>query len=131
MQLFSALESIRHYLSGYQTLTVLYRVSDQRFDAAYNAVKTAFPQVRYIKQSEKPHKDFKPLLVQAIFDSPSEYIVFGVDDMIVKDFVDLNFCRQMIEKTGAYGFFLRFGRHIQQSYMFQKSASGSSECSVE
>jgi len=120
MQLFSALESISHYLRGYQTLTVLYRASDSRFDAAYHVVKGAFPQVRYIKQSDNPRKDFKPLLLQAVFNSPSEYIVFGVDDMIVKDFVDLNFCKQMIEKTGAYGFFLRFGRHIQQSYMFQK-----------
>jgi len=121
MQLFSALESIRHYLSGYQTLTVLYRVSDNRFDAAYNVVKSAFPHVRYIKQSENPRKDFKPLLVRAIFDSPSQYIVFGVDDMIIKDFVDLNFCRQMLEKTGVYGFYLQFGRHIQQSYVFQRS----------
>jgi hypothetical protein len=120
MQLFGALESIQHYISGYQTLTVLYRVSDERFDAAYNLVKAVFPQVRYIKQSENPRKDFKPLLVRAIFDTPAEYIVFGVDDMIIKDFVDLNFCRQMIEKTGAYGFYLRFGRHIQQSYTFQK-----------
>jgi glycosyltransferase involved in cell wall biosynthesis len=120
MQLFSALESIQRYLSGYQNLTVLYRVSDLRFDAAYNLVKTAFPQVRYIKQSDTPRKDFKPLLLRAVFDTPAEYIVFGVDDMIIKDFVDLSFCRQMVEKTRAYGFYLRFGRHIQQSYLFQK-----------
>jgi glycosyltransferase involved in cell wall biosynthesis len=121
MQLYSALESIRHYLAGYQTLSVIYRASDNRFDAAYNLVKASFPQARYIKQSENPRKDFKPLLLRVISESPGDFIVFGVDDMIIKDFVDLNFCRQMIEKTGAYGFFLRFGRHIQQSYMFQKS----------
>jgi len=120
LQLFSALESVQQYLTGYQTITVLYRVSDNRFDAAYNMVKTAFPLVRYLKQSENPRKDFKPLLLRTILNSPSEYIVFGVDDMIIKDFVDLNFCQQMMEKTGAYGFFLRFGRHIQQSYMSQK-----------
>jgi glycosyltransferase involved in cell wall biosynthesis len=120
LQLYGALESIYRYLTNYQTLTVLYRVSDARFNAAYELVKASFPKVRYIKQSDTPRKDFKPLLVHAIFDSPAEYIVFGVDDMIMKDFVDLKFCRQMLEKTGAYGFYLRFGRHIQLSYMFKK-----------
>lgn len=115
MQLFGALESIYHYVTNFQTISVLYRVSDQRFEDAYNLVKASFPKVRYIKQSENPRKDFKPLLLHAVFDSPSEFIVFGVDDMIMKDYVDLNLCKQMLEKTGAYGFYLRFGCHIQQS----------------
>ena len=120
LQLYSALESIYRYVSGYQNLTVLYRASDARFDAGYHAVQSAFPKARYIKQSDRPRKDFKPLLLHAVFDSPAEYIVFGVDDMIMKDFVDLSVCRQMLEKTGAYGFYLRFGRHIQQSYMWKR-----------
>ncbi|MBF8262945.1 MAG: hypothetical protein HW387_610 [Parachlamydiales bacterium] len=123
LQLYGALESIQHYVTGYQFLTVLYRASDDRFNAAYNLVRAAFPKARYVLQSDTPRKDFKPLLLQSVFDSPSEYIVFGVDDMVIKDFVDLSFCRQMLEKTGAYGFYLRFGRHIQQSYMQQKAQS--------
>ena len=117
LQLYSALESIQRYVTGYQNLTVLYRASDGRFDDAYNTVKSAFPKVHYIKQSDQPRKDFKPLFLQALSDSPSPYVFFGVDDMIIKDFVDLTMCRQMIEKTGAYGFFLRFGRHIHHSFM--------------
>ena len=72
LQLYGALESIQRYVSGYQALTVLYRASDERFNAAYDTVKSAFPKVRYVKQSDNPRKDFKPLLTQAIFDSPAD-----------------------------------------------------------
>src|SRR5690606_30414501 len=46
-----------------------------------------------------------------------EYILFGVDDLILKDFVDLKVCMDLLEKTGAYGFYLRLGQHIRHCYM--------------
>lgn len=120
LQLYAALESIDRYVTGYRSLKVIYRASDDRFSEAYRSLKTTFPKVQFIQQSQNPRKDFKPLLTRTLSESSSEYIIFGVDDMIIKDYVDLNLCRQMLEKTGAYGFYLRFGRHIHQCYMMQK-----------
>lgn len=116
IQLLGALESTTRYIKGVETISVLYRASDQRFETAYSNIKVLYPNVHFVPQSDTPHKDFKPLLLQTIEDSSSEYILFGSDDMIVKDFVDLLFCQEMLEKTGAYGFYLRLGSNIQNAH---------------
>ncbi len=117
LQLFATLESIYRYFIGYQEISVLYRVSDERFAYAYDKVQQAFPAVRFVRQSGSPRKDFKPILLKLLFDSPSPYILFGVDDLIIKDFADLQFCVEKLESSGAYGVYLRFGRHIRSCYM--------------
>ena len=116
LQLYACLESIHRYISGFEKISVLYRASTDKFDAAYKKVKAVFPRTHFLAQSKEYKKDFKPLLMKAVFDSSAEYILFGVDDIVVKDFTDLNFCREMMEKTDAYGFYLRFGRHISHCY---------------
>ncbi|MDE3045307.1 MAG: glycosyltransferase family 2 protein [Verrucomicrobiota bacterium] len=116
LQLYATLESADRLITGLEKTTVLYRASDDRFRTAYAEVQQAFPQVAFISQGSEPKKDFKPLLLKAVFGSPSEYILFAVDDLIVKDAVDLHSCMEMMEKTGAYGFYLRFGRHVQHCY---------------
>jgi hypothetical protein len=114
LQLYASLESIQRYITGFENLTVLYRASDESYAAGYEKVKDAFPVARFVMQSEG---DFKPKLEKIVFNSPSEYILFGADDVIVKDFVDLKVCMDQMEKTGAYGFYLRFGRHINHSFL--------------
>ena len=46
----------------------------------------------------------------------SNYIVFAVDDIIVKDFIDFNHCITMLEQTKAYGFYLRLGKNLTECY---------------
>ncbi len=117
LQLYACLESLQRYMTGFQTVTVLYRVSNPSFEAGYEKVKDAFPLVQFVAQSfDDPKHDFKPKVESIVFGSPSKYILFGVDDIIVKDFVDLSVCMDQLEKTGAYGFYLRFGRHIRHCY---------------
>ena len=121
IQLYACLESVQRYMTGFENCTVLYRASDAKYDAGYEKVKNAFPQVSFVAQSKKdPKHDFKPNVQKILFDSKSEYILFGVDDIIVKDFVDLSLCMQQMEKTGAYGFYLRMGRHINHCYQFDQ-----------
>ncbi len=117
LQLLAALESIQRHLSGSFACTLLYRSSDARFDAAYKEVLALFPTVRAVKQSAK---DFKPLLEEILSESPAEYVLFCADDLVMKDAVDLDLCRRMLEQTGAHGFYLRFGRNIQHSYLAGK-----------
>lgn len=128
LQLYACLESIHRYMKGFHTLSVLYRASQEKFAAAYKQLEAAFPQVRFLSQSKNYKKDFKPLLMKAVFNSPSPYILFGVDDIIVKDFTHLASCMEQMEKTGAYGFYLRFGKHI--SYCYQAAAEQSVPLSI-
>lgn len=123
IQLYAFLESLHRYLTNVSSISVIFRASDERYDLAYEEVQKAFPAARWMRQSERPHKDFKPLVLDAIKQSPSPHLIFAVDDIVIKDFVDLSKCIQMLEKTKAYGFYLRLGLHVNYCYMedaFQK-----------
>lgn len=120
LQLYACLESVQRYMTGFENLFVLYRASNDSFASGYETVKDAFPLVQFVAQSSSdPKHDFKPHVLK-LLDSPSQYILFGVDDIIVKDFVDLKFCMDQLEKTDAYGFYLRFGKHIRHCYQTGK-----------
>ncbi len=121
LQLYATLESICRHVAGLDRLSVLYRASDERFEAGYQELQRQFPGVKFFKQGQDPRKDFKPLVLKAIFGSPSEYILLSSDDLIVKDEVDLKTCMDAMEKTGAYGFFLRLGLNIVHSAESKKA----------
>ncbi len=118
MQLYACLESIQKYVKGPYQVTVLYRASNDRFAAGYEKVKEDFVGVQYLLQ--KTEDDFKPLLLQTLFDNPSsDYALFAVDDIIVKEGIDLNNCIAAMQKTQAYGFYLKLGKHTNYSYMLK------------
>lgn len=120
MQLYSLLESIEKYVSGLNKISIIYRCSHERFFQAYLNVKKNFPKAQFIKQSKKPHTDFKLLTMKSIFyneNEQTEYILFAVDDLIIKDYIDLNQCIKSLNNTDAYSFSLRLGEHINYCYM--------------
>lgn len=121
LQLFACLESIQRYLSGVECVYVLCRASDEKYRAGYQEVAEEFPDVQFVFQGKEFKKDFKPLFLKAVFESPSEYVVFGTDDQIVKDEADLSDCIEMMSKTKAYAFYLRLGSHITHSYQLNRS----------
>ncbi|MBX7067318.1 MAG: glycosyltransferase [Parachlamydiales bacterium] len=94
-QLYACLESIQRYVAGFEKLTVLHRGNNS---SAYKQVQDAFPAVIFTENWKG---------------SPSEYVLLGTDDQIVKDFVDLKLCMDQMEKTGAAGFFLKLGQNIE------------------
>jgi glycosyltransferase involved in cell wall biosynthesis len=116
LQLYAFLESFYAHASGWGEVQVLYRASDQDYVRAYEEVERAFPDAVFIRQSDEPHEDFKPHVLKAVFESPAEYVVFAVDDAIVKDRIDLGECARALAQTGAYGFYLSFGNHVNYSY---------------
>jgi hypothetical protein len=119
MQLYATLESMSRYFSNYERISILCRADDERYRKGYAEVESAFPHVHFVYQSSK--SDFKPLLLQELFSSSSSpYIAFAVDDQIVTDFVDLKSCAAKLEKTAAYGFYLRLGQKITYSYQCNK-----------
>jgi hypothetical protein len=117
IQLYALLESAEKYVKGLEQILVIYRSSEEKFKEGYDKVQQRFKAVKFLQQGKEPAKDFKPLFLKAAFKSPSPYIIFAVDDMIVKNPVDLEECAELLEKTGAYGYYLRLGSHVDYSYM--------------
>ncbi|MCX5921947.1 MAG: hypothetical protein NTX86_01305 [Candidatus Dependentiae bacterium] len=116
LQLFALLESIEQYVYGLGTTHIIYRASSEQMNDAYNEVQNRFSNATYIAQGSAPQADFKPLTLQAVFDSPSAYIIFAVDDDVMTDYVDLDECVELMEQYQAYGFYLRLGNNITECY---------------
>jgi len=117
MQLYALLESITKYMTGINTATIIYRTSNDAFDNAYTCVKNDFPTVNFIKQNRK--EEFKSLVLHAMSKTLADHIIFTVDDIIVKDYVNLNECIRYLEQTHTYGFYLRLGTHLSACYSEQ------------
>lgn len=119
LQLYALMESIGKYITGIINVSVLYRVSNDEFDSAYNRCFENFRKryaIHAIKQGSSPRQDFKPITLSLLEKSTARYILFAVDDIIVTDYVDLNQCISALEQYNAYGFYLRMGKDISYSY---------------
>lgn len=116
MQFYALLESVHKYITNLNQIYVLYRTSNEEYDAAYHEIKDNFPQIKCIKQGSQPRQDFKPLLLECFLSCQTEYIMFAVDDDIVNDYIDVSECINAIEQTDAYGFYLRAGTNIIKHY---------------
>ena len=114
LQLYALLESLELYATDINSITTIYRTSNERYDAAFNEVALQFPRVKFLHQQS--FHDFKPLTLQALEGSSSDYVVFAVDDNIVKDSVALHECITWLENTNAYGFYLKLGTHLDYCY---------------
>jgi hypothetical protein len=122
LQLYALLESLGKYCRGIHEAHVIYRTSSEQFEHGYDIVKHDFSHVYYYQQGSNPHKDFKPLVLAAVFGSPSPYVIFAVDDIIVKKEIDLTACIDALEKYNAYGFYLRLGLHLNNCYSYGSKA---------
>lgn len=115
LQLYALLESVKLYVNGLEEIMVIYRASDTAFEDAYGKVRTDFPHVDFYCQQNPPY-DFKPLTLNCTNKNCNNYILFAVDDVVVKDQVDVNDCINQMEKHDAYGFFLRLGKNLNYCY---------------
>ena len=115
LQLYALLESMEKYVKGLQNISVIYRSDDEKFTKAYEKVNKRFSNVNFIMQTH-PKKDFQPLLLDTLQRS-NDYIIFAVDDILFKDYVDISHCLESLEKTKSYFFSLRLGDHITYHYM--------------
>ena len=118
LQLYALLESLQRYTTDIRSTSIVYRTSNERYNKAFHAVAEQFPHIQLLHQ-QNIH-DFKTLTLQALEESTSDYIIFAVDDNIVKDFVSLDECITWLEKTNAYGFYLKLGSHLNYCYTENK-----------
>ena len=106
LQLYALLESIEKYCQNIDKITVIYRSSGEEYNAAYDEVSGDFPDVKMVRQTAKPHKDFQMHVLSALRRGSSQYFIFAVDDIIITDVIDAGEGIAALRKTGAYGFFL-------------------------
>jgi len=116
LQLYALLESTEKYVTGLGKTVVIYRSSSQNFHVAYDKVLASFPWAEFWEQGIYPQADFKPLTMKALNATTSSHVIFAVDDIVVKDYVDLTQCAKLLKMTGAYGFYLRLGEHLNDCY---------------
>lgn len=91
-----------------------HRTDDHVYENSYLIVKKRFTNISYIQQSNNRHHDFKSLVINAVKQNSARYITCAVDDIIITDYIDLNKCVEALDKTNAYGFYLRLGKNIDQ-----------------
>lgn len=128
LQLYAHLESVYTYLKHVNSIQVIYHAADKEYAQGYEHVKRDFPHVTYYQQStSNPKGDFKHLLTQALNRCPSKYMMFAVDDIIVKDFCDLHECTNALNHTHAYAFYLRMGLNITELYSVNTAVRSSNE----
>jgi len=121
LQLYALLESIEKNVRGLESIQVIYRSSSESFEQAYQEVQNSFSNVRFKKQQKAPY-DFKHLVIESVFaSSTSPYILFAVDDMTVKEPVNLLRCIEKMEQHHAYGFYLRLGLNLDYCYALGQS----------
>jgi hypothetical protein len=120
LQLYAFLESAAAHMTGDYTTHVIYCTSNARYEKAYTAVKKVFKKTNFIKQPTRA--SFKKLTLNASYNSPGKYIIFGVDDIIIKDKFSLTECVKIIEKTKASSLHLNLGLNITYNYMQNKPA---------
>jgi len=119
IQLYAYLESVEKYLKDVDEVWVIYRSSNERYEKAYESCFQFFPNlnIKKMRQSnQSAGQTFKPLLMHSLKSSKNKHVLFGVDDIIVKDYVSLSKCIEYLEKTDVYGFYLRLGKNITECY---------------
>ncbi|HEX4069155.1 MAG TPA: hypothetical protein VHX42_03580, partial [Candidatus Babeliales bacterium] len=114
LQLYALLESLYMHTTDINSTTVIYRASNERYNQAFNHVASQFPNAQFLHQ--QTIIDFKTLTIKALENSSSDYVIFAVDDNIVKDKISLHECITWLEQTNAYGFYLKLGSHLNYCY---------------
>jgi len=114
LQLFALLESVERYVTHINSISLVYRTSSEQYKEAFDVVAARFPEVTFLHQQSM--HDFKTLTVQALHNSSSDYVIFAVDDNLVKDVINIGECIEWLERANAYGFYLKLGSNLDYCY---------------
>ncbi len=120
LQLFAFLESTEAYIKNVGDIFILYLSSNEEYETAYKIVKKRFKKVTFIRQdTATAHQNFKPHLCDIVENKlKNDHVIFGVDDIVVCDDIDLDDCVKHLKNNhNTAGFYLRLGRNITKNYM--------------
>jgi hypothetical protein len=111
LQLYAYLESLEKFVKNVGEVSVILRSSHPDYQKGYEVVKKRFPKVKFLMQGKNSKKDFKDFVLKAAFKTSNSYVMYGVDDIIIRSPIDIEECIGYLEETGAFGFYLCLGKN--------------------
>lgn len=117
MQLDACINSLLLNISEVEDINicVLYKTSNQDFEASYMTIISEYPQVEFVKE-----KNFKYDLLNILRNT--DYIMFCVDDTIFVNPFSLNEIENLLsEESDSIGFSLRLGENTTYCYPLDKN----------
>lgn len=124
MQLDALLHSLHDHVQGLISVHVIYHAASDAFEQGYQILKETYSHVHFIEQSRKaPSKDFKTHVVALFEQLQSEWIMFAVDDIVVTRPFNLREMIAALQRTGAYGFYVRLGANITYCYSENRTSA--------
>lgn len=110
LQLYALLESLDHYVKGVNKISVLYPKSPL-LTHCFDEIKKDFPQVHFLATVG----DFKTAFLRVV-DDPSfdigSHLLLAQEDLIIKDFINLNESIAILQKTKAPALYFSLGTHL-------------------
>lgn len=112
--LISALENYQRYLRPLETITVIYKASNEEYKAAYKEISSNFQGVAFINDNELSLEHLMKKL-QSSQKGTSPYIAFATDEFLFEDSLNLMSCVESMDRTGAVNFFIGHGNQTTPS----------------
>ena len=118
LQLDGYLRSVRECLRPAVSMTVLYRASNDRFEAGYTQLVREHPDVVFIKEN-----DFGQQVRAWVEEGNAPYRLFGCDDVVFYRPADLEKAVAAFSHKPLLGFSLRLGRNIRFTHKQKEEVS--------
>lgn len=133
LQLYAFLESVSKNIVGLNQVFVIYRASLSTYDEAYKKCFSAFPDLPIVIKKQTVQEglnDFRKLTLDVLDNNATEYVLFAVDDIIVTGAIDISDSIRHLQRSHAYGFYMRLGENITECYMTRTAYLGIPKCKL-
>lgn len=125
---YAFLETVAKYCSSIGPVTLLYRADSLAMQQSYEAISAEFPTVECIHCSKT---NFKQTLQEITHNIATSHVLCACDGVIIKDFMNLQQCAQLLEATQAYGVYLALGKHICENRALNREQKIPPACLIE
>ncbi len=104
-------KNLLSFSSGGVQLNVLYK-SEDKYKKGYEELIKKYPEVNFMEEH-----DFKEQVLNWLKNAPN-FVMFGTDDTIFKDYVDINKVMEKLKLKDTIGFSLRLGKGLTYNFDF-------------
>ena len=116
-QLENYIRSFLRFVSGVQ-LNVRYQYSEEKYKKGYEELIKRYPEVNFIEGNGLT--DFQDQVLNWLKNAPN-FIMFGCDDVIFKDDVDIEKVIEKVKLPDTIGFSLRLGKGLTYNFPLDKN----------
>ncbi len=103
LPLFALLESLQKQMKGFYQVFVFYSTTAAN-EKSYEDVQDFFTGAHFIQENSS---GFKQAILNTIFDSASDFVLFASDEFTLSSEIDIDECALALEKAKAYAFYFQ------------------------